>query len=407
MSVHKLSLLFAVMLLSAQPVLRVKGLNPNVQRTRIPEAAPKTRTPGRSHWLLQFAHNPSRAELEKLASRGAVVLSYIPDFAFSVVLPDGATLEGLDLQWMGRLRRDEKISAELEGKLTAPTAALVEFYPDVDSNDGRAIVNDAGLRILENPDLLPRHLLVRGTREQILALADWDEVAYVFPASKDLMEGTPVRACAGAMTSQGPVGQAIPLIGEGWDGPGLGSANLKYVFDNVTAKLPAGAAEAEIARAFSEWAKYAQVSFTPASDRNGNQTIAILFGIGAHGDAYPFLGTAVVAHTFYPFPVNPEPIAGDMHFNDAQSWRIGVGLDMFSVALHEAGHALGLGHSDKPGDVMYPYYRKHTVLMSNDIRAVQELYAARSNASNPNPQPEPAPVSTLRLVVVAPPQLYH
>lgn len=409
---RKWSLLFAGMLMSgmayAQPPLRLKGLN-SYTASRIADAPQHTLTPGRSHWLLQFAHNPSGAELKDLAKRGATVLSYVPDFAFSLSVPDGISWEGLDTQWMGRLRADEKMSAEFGGRSASRIAitAVVELYPDVDPNDGRLIAKDAGLRVLENPDLLPNHLLVRGNREELLALAGWDEVSYIFPASKELTDGMPVHACTGALASLGSVEQAIPLIGDGWDGPGLGAASLNYAFDNVTAQLPAAAAEAEIVRAFSEWAGVVQVTFTPSNNPDGDQTIAVLFATGAHGDGYPFVGTAVVGHTFYPFPVNPEPIAGDMHFNDAQTWQIGSGIDLFSVALHQTGHALGLGHSDVPGDVMYPYYRMHTVLMPDDIAAVQELYAAVSAAPSPSPapapEPDPASGNPLLLAVIAPP----
>jgi hypothetical protein len=166
--------------------------------------------------VLQFAHNPSDVELGKLANLGVTVLSYIPDYAFSVSLPDDVRLNGLDIYWQGRLQPEEKISAEFginrATRIATTLTAVVEFYPDVDRNDAREIVTDSGLRVLENADMLPNHLLVWGGREQLLRLADWDEVSYIFPASTELTDGMPVHACAGAMTSQGAVEQAIPVI---------------------------------------------------------------------------------------------------------------------------------------------------------------------------------------------------
>jgi hypothetical protein len=413
---RKLLLLFAGMLISgmamAQP-LRLRGLNSYATPRKPPATPIRTLTPGRFHLLVQFPQNASSAQLEELAKRGATVLSYVPDFAFSLSVPEGFSWDGLDIHWTARLRPDEKISAAFEVRpgraidLRAITG-VVELYPDVDPNDGRLIATDAGLRVLDNPNLMANHLLVRGSREQLLALAGWDEVSYIFPASAELTDGMPVNACAAALTTQGPVQQAVPLIGDGWDGPGLGAASLNYAYYNVTAQLPTDAAEAAIASAFSQWANVVQVTFAPSDNPSGDQTIGILFATGAHGDGYPFVGTTILAHTFYPFPVNPEPIAGDMHFNDAETWQIGSGTDLFSVALHEAGHSLGLGHSDVPGDVMYPYYRLHTVLMPNDIAAAQELYAAVSTASSPapspapTPAPAPAPASPLLLAVIAP-----
>ncbi len=331
------------------------------------------------------------------------MLSYVPKSTLSVAARDGVSFEGLGVQWVGRLQPAEKISPQLDGAFTsgAAHAVVVEFYSDVPGGEARAIANEAGLVIRDNPDLLPNHLLLLGTREQVLALANWDEVSYIFPASSALAQGMPLHGCAGALTSNGPVGQAIPLVGDGWDGPGLGSANLNYAFVYVTPQAPADSVESEIERAYAEWSKVVQVTFTQTADSSGPQTLAVLFASGAHGDGYPFGGPGVLAHTFYPYPVNPEPIAGDQHFNNAESWKIGANVDVFSVALHETGHALGLGHSDNPADVMYPYYQIHTGLSPGDIAAVQQLYAAANSIAPPS-LPAPAAPAPLVLTIQPP-----
>ncbi len=311
------------------------------------------------------------------------MLSYVPDYGLSVSAGDDTSLEGLGLQWVGQLKPEEKISPELMSALIpgAPLKVVIEFYSDVDPGVAREIANSEGLVIQENPDLLPNHLLVQGAGDQLQSLAEWDEVSYVFPASKELIRGTPVRGCGGALTREGPVAQVVAIVNQGWS-PATGVANVQYAFGNITQQLPTDAVESEIVRAFNEWSKYVQVTFSPTSDPTADQTIAVLFASGAHGDGYPFTGPGgVLAHTFYPVPTNPEPIAGDMHFNNDETWNIGADVDVFSIALHETGHALGLGHSDNPSDVMYPYYSMHTTLNQGDIAAIQQFYAAQGGTS--------------------------
>ncbi len=228
----------------------------------------------------------------------------------------------------------------------------------------------------------------------LAAIAAMDQVAYIFPASDDLVRGVSTGACLGALTVNGPTAQSIPVYGDGWDGPGLGSAAIGYVFSQMTKQLDSSAAQAEILRAMNEWSKSVKVTWKPGSSATAAQTVNILFGSFAHGDSYPFDGPGgVLAHTFYPSPPNPEPIAGDMHFDDSEIWRIGVNTDLFSVALHELGHALGLGHADDPNAVMYPYYKMVTGLSTMDVSTVQTLYAAQTGTPTPPPPvPTPTPV---------------
>src|SRR5581483_866559 len=76
-------------------------------------------------------------------------------------------------------------------------------------------------------------------------------------------------------------------------------------------------------------------------------------------------------------------------------WRIGTNVDLFSVALHEAGHALGLGHSDRPDSVMYPYYHPAAQLSADDIAGIRDLYGTtETQPANPSPPALPPPLPT-------------
>ncbi|CAK7325338.1 unnamed protein product [Dovyalis caffra] len=127
-------------------------------------------------------------------------------------------------------------------------------------------------------------------------------------------------------------------------------------------------------QSFQKWAEVTDFLFKEVTS-SADADIEIAFKRLDHGDNHPFDGPrGIYAHGFRP------PI-GILHFDADETWSSNPGpleLDLESVAVHEIGHLLGLGHSeDHPESIMYPYFdygKKKRNLQEDDIEGIQDLY---------------------------------
>lgn len=153
--------------------------------------------------------------------------------------------------------------------------------------------------------------------------------------------------------------------------------DLTYGFQEFTADLSPAQIRGAIASAFRLWSQVTPLTFREVSLTN-NPDIIIRFTTGDHNDDFPFDGVGnVLAHAFFP-PPNGGSLAGDTHFDDAETWSVNLpasGRDLVTVAAHEFGHALGLSHSQVQGALMAPTYRgPQRFLSQDDINGIQSLY---------------------------------
>ncbi|XP_076589979.1 matrix metalloproteinase-14 [Chaetodon auriga] len=189
------------------------------------------------------------------------------------------------------------------------------------------------------------------------------------------------------------------LTGQQWDKDHITYSILNQL---IPSSLGEERTFSAIRKAFDVWRRVTPLTFEelPAQiNINSSQAvladILLLFASGFHGDMSLFDGEGgSLAHAFYPGP----GVGGDTHFDADEPWTLDnqnpEGVDLFLVAVHELGHALGLEHSDNPSAIMAPFYQWiHThnfTLHEDDIKGIQYIYGPPVITDAPPTSP-PAP----------------
>ena len=173
------------------------------------------------------------------------------------------------------------------------------------------------------------------------------------------------------------------------DGTNIGgqSSNLFATLNKIA---PTATWEAAFEKAAAIWSANANINLALVSDNGevsgatGNQQDDPNVGDIRIGMISQNLGT--VAVTFLPPPFNGGTLAGDMVFNSNQNWGINTSMDVETVALHEFGHALGLGeNTTDPSTVMYQTYTGiKQALAPDDIAGIQSIWGAQPMDTDTN-----------------------
>lgn len=151
------------------------------------------------------------------------------------------------------------------------------------------------------------------------------------------------------------------------------------LFAALDAQMPRQVWQSAIVRASQAWAEEANINI------GLNRDLGQDFGAAGPSQGDSRFGDIRIGG----FPMQPSSLAvssppatatagsfaGDIFFNTDHAF---TPESLYSVALHELGHTLGLDHSQDPTSVMFSHLNNNQSLSGSDIASIRDLYGQRA-----------------------------